>query len=203
MSYDCGESQLEADILKELATIGIGNATSSLSSLIQYRQVRMEVPEVSLVDLQEVPEQLGGEEKPLVAVYISARGALDLVLVFALSPASAGSLIGLLVPEGETIEGELGQSALVEIGGLIAGAYVNAIASLTDLNIVPDPPRLAMDMAGAILGTILGEASIVDSQITLLKTGLSLDDEVIDGTVLIFCGPYEKETLFAAIRDRY
>lgn len=201
MGFNSWDHEVQLDMLRELATIGIGNATSSLSSLLSDRQVRMEVPSVSLVDIRDVPALMGGEERPLVGIYVSAQDSINLVLLFALSPNSALALVETVTPQDPDLEGELAQSVLMEIGGLISGAYVNAISSLTGLTILPEPPKLAMDMAGAILGTVLGEAAILDNDITLITTDLSLDAGVIDGTVLIFCGPREKETLYETINQ--
>ncbi len=201
MGFSSWDHEAQLDMLRELATVGIGNATSSLSALLSDRQVRMEVPSVSLVDIRDVPAQMGGEERPLVGIYVSAQDSINLVLLLALSPSSARALVETVTPQDPDLEGELAQSALVEIGGLISGAYVNAISSLTGLTILPEPPKLAMDMAGAILGTVLGEAAILDNDITLITTDLYLDAEVIDGTVLIFCGPREKETLYETINQ--
>jgi len=42
-------------------------------------------------------------------------------------------------------------SALKEIGNIIAGAYLSALSSLTNLRIAESIPYMAIDMAGAIL----------------------------------------------------
>jgi chemotaxis protein CheC len=42
-------------------------------------------------------------------------------------------------------------SALKEIGNIIAGAYLAAISSMTNLTMQPSVPMIAVDMAAAIL----------------------------------------------------
>ena len=46
---------------------------------------------------------------------------------------------------------DMGRSAIMEIGNILAGSYVNAIATMTNLNIELTTPQIAIDMVGAIL----------------------------------------------------
>ena len=39
----------------------------------------------------------------------------------------------------------------MELSNIITGAYLNSLATLTNLRIYPTPPSLTVDMAGAIL----------------------------------------------------
>ena len=63
------------------------------------------------------------------------------------------------------------QSAIKEVGNIIAGAYLSALSSLTNLNIVESIPYMSIDMAGAILsvpaiafGTLGDKALLIESQ---------------------------------------
>ena len=76
-----GDGQLEKseefdaakqDILREIANIGAGHASSALSMLLES-PVKQDVPEVKLVPLDALTEMLGGAERVVVSVAMSIR----------------------------------------------------------------------------------------------------------------------------------
>ena len=62
-------SQQYFDILKELGNIGAGNATTALAQMLGCK-VDMKVPQVKLLDFQEVGAVMGGEEQIMAGVYL-------------------------------------------------------------------------------------------------------------------------------------
>lgn len=63
---DLSGNQLDA--LREIGNIGAGNSATALSQLIN-RRINMNVPNVSIVPLEEVPELVGGPETLVVGVF--------------------------------------------------------------------------------------------------------------------------------------
>ena len=61
------------DVLKELGNIGAGNATTSLSQMLQIK-VDMKVPKVELLSFHEVGEAMGGEELVMAGIYLLVEG---------------------------------------------------------------------------------------------------------------------------------
>ncbi len=57
------------DVLKELGNIGAGNATTALAQMLQCK-VDMKVPQVKLLEFQELGELMGGEEKIMAGIYL-------------------------------------------------------------------------------------------------------------------------------------
>ena len=55
-------NSLELDTLREIGSIGTGNAATALSSLIG-QQVRIEMPEVRIMGYNEAIEWIGGPEE--------------------------------------------------------------------------------------------------------------------------------------------
>lgn len=174
------------DALRELANIGVGNAVTSLSQMLGEEKIKMEVPEVSMVSLQDIPESLGGAEFSVAGVYIEASGGVKLTILFALPLESAGNLISALLPQ-EKIDmfDEMSLSVLTEVGNILTSSYLTAISYLTDLQLMPSPPQIAIDMAGAIITTVLAEAELIDEEVLLLTTTLFAEDTKIEGNILI------------------
>ena len=141
------------DILKEIGNIGAGNATTALAQLINSK-IDMSVPQVSLVPFNRIADTIGSEETVLVGILLGLEGDISGMMMFLLQEKSAHNLVNILVgnpPEKEDAFNEMEFSALSEIGNIIAGSYLSALAGLTNLTIVASVPSMTIDMAGALL----------------------------------------------------
>lgn len=189
------------DVLKELGNIGAGNATTALAELINCK-VDMMVPQVKLLEFNELGEILGGDEQILVGIYLQVEGDVDGSMMFTL-PQEAGLhlvnklMAGMLgIPERNVEEMEFGEmeiSAMKEVGNIITGAYLNALSSITNLKIFPSPPQLGIDYAGALLSVPAAEFGIIGDKILLIQTKFS-DDIDLDGYFILIpdMDSYEK-----------
>ncbi len=173
------------DILKELANIGVGNAVTSLSQMLGEERIDMDVPAATLVPLQDVPDLLGGGEVAVAGVYIKSTGDFNLTILFVLSLESAVNLIKCLMPGSEGEMDEMGTSVLVEVGNILTASYLNALSMMADLQLLPSPPQLAVDMSGAIISTAMAENDLVEDEVVLLRTTLSTQERRIDGNIFI------------------
>jgi len=185
LSLKAPSNELKLDVLKELGNIGVGNATTALSQLLNYAKVEMYVPDVSLMPLADIPDLLGGAEKVVVGVYIKAPGVVSFYMVFLLNQESAGALIAELAGVETRIEEAFGRSVLLEVGNIIMAAFLNALSYMTNLTFLPTPPQLAVDMAGAVLGTVLADANVAEDYILVLKTAFATAAGKIEGSFLI------------------
>ena len=180
------------DVLKEIGNIGAGNATTALAQLINCK-VDMKVPQVRLLNFNELGALLGGEEAILVSIYLQVEGDVEGSMMFVLSEESALHLVkklmsGMLgVPEKPIEEchfGEMECSAMKEVGNIITGAYLNALSSLTNMKIFPSVPQLGIDMAGAIMSVPAAEFGVMGDNILLIQTQFS-DDIELDGYFIL------------------
>ena len=178
-------SKEKFDVLKELANIGVGNALTSLSKMLNEEKVEMKVPEATLAPLQDIPDLLGGAEFPVAGIYIESHGDIGLTILFVLSLDSAYKLISTLMPDSQGELDEMGLSALLEVGNILTGSYLNALSMMTDSRMLPSPPKIAVDMSGAIISTVIAEARIVDDEVVILKTSLNSLQSNISGHILI------------------
>ena len=168
------------DVLKELGNIGAGNAVTALDSMLQCR-VDMKVPQVKVLDFKDVGTLLGGEEQEMAGVYLAVEGDITGSILFLVKKEVAMHLVKKLMGSMASDEfGEMERSALKEISNIIAGSYLNALASLTNLKIYPSVPDLTVDMAGAILSVPAIEFGILGDKILLIQSQIS-DEIEIDG----------------------
>ena len=175
------------DILRELGNIGAGNATTSLSVMLN-RKMDMQVPKVVLVGFNELAKIVGGEEEIVVALYLFLEGDIQGSMMFMLDDASAHSLVNGLM--GRPIEvrepfGEMDLSALKEIGNIIVGSYLSALSGLTNLTITSSVPYLCSgDMAAAVLSIPAIEFGKIGDKALLIETQFG-DELDINGYFLL------------------
>ena len=89
--------------------------------------------------------------------------------------------------------GEMELSALKEIGNIIAGSYLSAISSMTNMTITSSIPYLCIDMAGAILSVPAIQFGKYGDKALLIQTEFG-DDVMIDGYFILIpeMDSYEK-----------
>ena len=174
------------DVLKELGNIGAGNAMTALSQMLQCK-VDMKVPQVRLLEFSEVGDMMGGEEQIMVGVFLGVDGDITGSMMFMVEEESARHLIQKItmrmLPPGSEFE-EMGLSAMKEIGNIITGAYLNSLSTLTNLKIIPTPPALTVDMAGAILSVPAIQFGIFGDNILLIQSQF-YDEIELDGYFIL------------------
>lgn len=129
---------------------------------------------------------MGGEEQMVVGIYLAVEGDITGSIMFVLEQHAARDLVSRLMgmppSEGEFNEMEI--SAMKEIGNIITGAYLNSIATMTNLKILPSVPDLSVDMLNAILSVPAIEFGIVGDQILLIQTVFT-DDVDLNGYFIL------------------
>lgn len=163
---------LQLDALKEIGNIGSGNAATAFSQMLDQR-VDISVPTVSVLDLNMVPEIVGGPEIEVVGIYLKMIGEAPGNLLFLLPSINAKNLIEAIAPgmefqeEGYT---EMEQSILCEMGNILSASYLNALSQMTGMTLINSVPAFASDMAGAILSVILAEIGVKGDYALVIET---------------------------------
>ena len=171
------------DVLKELGNIGAGNATTALAQMLQTK-VDMKVPQVRLLDFKDVGVVMGGEEQLVAGIYLAVEGDITGSIMFILEKNAAKSLVSKLMgmPPAEGGFTEIEISAMKEIGNIIT--YLNSLAQMTNLKMIPSVPDLNIDMLNAILSVPAIEFGIIGDQILLIQTVFT-DDVDLNGYFIL------------------
>lgn len=184
---------MQLDVLREIGNIGAGNAATALAKMLN-RKVDMDVPRVKILEFKEVSETLGGAELPVVGILLKVDGDLTGSIMFILQQKAATILVNMLMgmPTDVAEENccdrpftELEVSALKEIGNILAGSYLSALSSLTNLKILPSVPDMAIDMAGAILSVPAIEFGKVGDTVLYIETEFSEGNDKVVGDFLL------------------
>ena len=175
-------------MLREIGNIGAGNATTAIASMLSLR-MNMSVPSVEFLPVEEMSTALGSEDAVIAGIMLGVDGDIAGSMMFLLDLPSAKNLanhmMGMMggppIEEEDFLDEEksmMARSAIQEIGNIIAGAYLNAIAGMTNLTITPTPPFVAFDTAASILSVPAIIFGSEGDNALLIRT--EIDDEQID-----------------------
>lgn len=171
-------SSIQYDVLKELGNIGAGNATTALAQMINKR-IDIGVPHVRLVEFNQISTIIGSEEQVMVGILIMLSGDVRGMMMFLLDKEVAKNLVNILMGKdiNDEVEfNEIESSAVMEIGNIIAGAYLRSLSEMTNLSIDVSVPMLQIDMAGAILSVPAIEFGKIGDKVLLIET--EFEDEI-------------------------
>lgn len=193
-------NNIQMDVLKEIGNIGAGNAVTSLAKMID-KKVDMAVPKVKIMGFDKVSQILGGEEMIVVGILLSVTGDMTGIMMFVLDNNAARQLVNILLGSDSTSNefDEMELSALKEIGNILTGSYLNALAGLTNLKILPSIPELAIDMAGAILSVPAIEFGKVGDSVLYIETEFSEGITKVFGDFLLIPDVDSYEVLLKAL----
>lgn len=172
---------LQLDALREIGNIGAGTAATALSQMTGTA-VQMEVPRVSVVPVERIPDEVGGGDAVTAAVVLSVRGEAPGHMLFLMRAEAAREVVarlmaGAAVP-GDAASGppeafgEMELSALQEVGNILTASYLGAMSQLTGLRLEPTPPAVGVDTADALLGSALVAVAETADTALLIETAL-------------------------------
>ncbi|MFW5736719.1 MAG: chemotaxis protein CheC [Halanaerobium sp.] len=171
--------QCKRDILKEVANIGAGNAATAFSGMIG-QEINMTVPQVELVDIQDLPAITGDEEEYIACIMINFSGEISGKILLVVDMENVEKMLKLIFATEELPGKEMQHSALNELGNILSGAYLKAINDFTDLDLDQSVPAMAYDMAGAVLSSSVIDYSQTEDFILLLETEFIAGEEKLE-----------------------
>ena len=190
------------DALRELGNIGAGNAATALSQLLG-RTINMSVPEVMIIPVEKVPEQVGGSEEIVAGIYLEVFGDLPSKILVTFPHSNLIKLTDMLLGQtlgSSELMSEMKLSALKELGTILSGAYLNALAKFLDMRMIPSVPALAIDIMTAILETILVEISTETQYALMLRTEITEIETRISGTFFLIPEAGSLDIIVSAIK---
>ncbi|TQD26348.1 chemotaxis protein CheC [Methanolobus vulcani] len=182
-------SELQVSALREIVNIGVGNAVTSLSKMIETG-VKIEVPDFKVELIENVPEVLGGAANVVSGVIMQVAGDVDGYIIMMLPEDAAQTICQIITNEDNVdILTPLNQSILEEVGHILAGSYVSSLSDFLGLNIKISTPMQTFDMLGAIIDQILIEMSQKVEHALLFDTMFILQGNRTDGFFLTMFDP--------------
>ena len=96
----------------------------------------MNVPNVKLMEVSKLGTAVGAEDETIVGIFLEVMNDIEGSMMFLVDIPSARYLVNKLMMEDVPADkpfDEMELSALKEIGNIIAGSYLSALSSMTNL----------------------------------------------------------------------
>jgi len=194
-------NELQMDAIREVGNIGAGHASTALGQMIGEK-VSITVPEATMIEVEKIPEVVGGPETLIVGIYLRLLGDANGNALLTFEKDQALYLADMMLRKKESkpqIMNEEKEAALKELGNILMGAYLTALSTFLGFNIIPSIPYLAYDMAGAVVDLVTIELGRHVDSAMFIKTDFSLTDRVLGGNFLIFFEPESSNKILSAL----
>ena len=152
-------NSLEIDTLREIGSIGTGNAATALSQLLQ-KEVRITMPEVRIMGYNEAIEWIGGAEEITAGVLVRLGGEINGIMLSVQQLDFVNLVLESMLDRGvQDYMGlhEMECSALIEVGNIMISTFINALCGLAGISINLTVPAFTVDMQGAIMAVPMAE----------------------------------------------
>jgi len=176
-------SELENDALVEIFNIGVGQAASSMSAIVN-EPVRMSVPSISFMNRAEAGRLLAGREatqERICGVSQHYEGAFRTEAILMFPEDKSLEIVRLMVGEAVPLKEltEMEQEAMCEIGNIILNSCVGTLANIFQRELQGSLPRYHIGTSDEILTASGSQADTV----LLLHIDFVLEKHQIHGYV--------------------
>lgn len=163
-------TEMQLDAIREVASIGAGNAATSLSTFLN-QQVKIAVPSVKLMEFDDAIEILGGPETIACGIMVRLTGDMNGVILYL----QELDFINVILKSvfNNTVDdysklGEMETSALVEIGNIGISSYINSLTAFVGMDVHLSVPAFCINMAGAMIAVPMAAYGYESNKIMLL-----------------------------------
>ena len=178
---------LELDTIREIGSIGTGEAATALSSMLGC-EVRIEMPEVRIMGYNEAINWIGGPEIITAGVLVHMSGELNGIMLSVQQMEFVNLVLERMV--GHTVENyeqlnDLDRSALVEVGNIMISTFFNALSGLAEITTRLTVPAFAVYMQGAILTVPMAEFGGQSDYIMTIGTNFICNGKAVPCRLLL------------------
>ena len=175
------------DVLKEIGSIGTGNAATALSKVLS-RKIKMTLPEVKILDFNKAIYELGGPETIVVGILVNLHGEINGMMLYLQKldfiNVVLESLLGKKINDFMDLD-EIEKSALIEVGNIIISSYVSAISSLTGITINLSVPEVSVNMLGGIMNVPMAEYGYETDKLMTIGGAFSCDGQELYSNLIL------------------
>ena len=180
-------TELEFDILKEIGSIGGGNAATALSSMLNAK-VNMSLPDVKVLGFNAALNLLGDPEEVVAAIFVEMSGELSGVILFILTKDFSDEIVQRTLgkPSIELLEmEEIDVSVLTEIGNIVISSYITAMSSLSNVEVDLSVPQFTVNMVGGILSVPIAVMGQHSNRIMMVTGEFTIDGKALNSDMLL------------------
>lgn len=198
------------DALREISSIGSGNAVTSLSEILS-KKIEISVVGADMIEISKISQLFQPQDDPVISVLIKVFGDINGHILFTVDLESAKAFCRFMFNEQnmsdyaqEKVDGlikisDMEFSMISEIANILASTYLASICKMTGFSIRPKEPLITVDMAGCILSILAGEVGRFNERALFLKAEFEQKDLDIKGTFFLVPDEASYEKLLGAL----
>jgi chemotaxis protein CheC len=138
-------SAYEKDILGEIGTMCVGNATTALAQILGKR-IELELPGVAVINIHKLHEYLRVDpEESVLGIHMQILGGAkgNALMIFPKKDAFklVDVVIGPIKHSSDNLT-EIGISALKEVGNIVVSSYLSALSAFSGISAFPSTVTL-------------------------------------------------------------
>ena len=175
------------DMMREIGSIGTGNAATALSSLLKTG-VEMTVPKVEILGYNEAVDLLGHPEDMIAGVLVQMTGDVSGVMLFLMKMDFINEVLQCVLQEsidGYEQMGEMEVSAATEVGNIIISSYILSLSKLADMDISLSVPAFSVNMLGGIMTVPMAEFGYVSDKLMMITGKCIIGGRNVDSNLLL------------------
>ncbi|HDH41372.1 MAG TPA: hypothetical protein ENG12_03070 [Candidatus Altiarchaeales archaeon] len=145
-----GITKLQLDALREVGTIGTGNASIAFSEMLEC-EIKLKVPWARLVKVNEVSTMLAPPRELLVEIHSRVTGDINALVVVVFSREDAVRLADIILRSIITREKSmvldiLGRDAIRELCNILIGSYLTALNKFLGIRLCHHVPSISFTL---------------------------------------------------------
>ena len=189
---------------KEITNIGMGNAVSSLSMMLN-KKVDISVPNLDVIKLSDIFLNMEEPDEIYACSYVKMEGDLDSSLVFLIEKDSVKRLIkesvGIDIKNIVELD-EMSTSMIGELGNIMFGSYTSAISQFLNINLQVTPPQVAVDTFASLIAESIVMSITFEDEVILTETEIQVEDweNVIKGKIVFLMNEENRNKLFEYVK---
>ncbi len=195
-------NDFQRDAITELINIAFSRAAASLSDLTGNR-VDLDVPEVSVHPIRELPDALSGLVKGEVAtVHQVFAGPVAGDALLLLNFDGAATLVDLLTdaPVPKRLMGSSAKEVISDVGNILLNACLGVFGNLLQVRFSFSVPRLHVEALGAMLGSlVIGKDEL--HQALVVGAKFRVRQSEVTGCLVLVLGIASLDLFVTAVED--
>ena len=180
-----GEVTLER--LRRLSDHSLRKASNSMTSLLGL-PVRLTTTRVALVPLADLPSlAVEADSSPMAGLRIHITGEASGQIVILFPQHTVFHLLGVLLGKREE-RGPLSseeQSAIQEVGNILASAFLSGLGDLLRRRLMLTPPQIHLDDVLGLMARVATEMGGEGSEVLMVQAMFEDPEERVEGRIFV------------------
>lgn len=187
------------DRLKRISEIAAKNASESFSKIVN-KKVLVKSLNVTIKKIKKINEGINLEEI-VAGVHLQIKGKITGEILLVLPKETALIMSDLLLKKEAGITRKLNsldESALKEVGNIVAGAYLAVLSNVLQVEIIAHVPNFKFDMFGAIYEQVANKLAKKEDDALVIDIEFIIKSKKLKGYLLLLFA-FAKEKVISAL----